>query len=482
MWVIKYVCALCLVAGVVLGAMTFDGVGDYVSIPNGGDLIRNDIHTIVVWFRVDSFANAPVLWSAVSPAVRDSYAEIISDTSVYWGYRDGDGAKRREYTVDSLGSGWHHIVMAKTGATTGNMYIDGVLQTSYTDNFVATSHGAGLPLLFCAYNHTSPILPLDGTLSYARIYSYALTAAEVAQLYLAPVDLQTGLVDANRGGAYYNHDVFTNQLASLPTPQAVQRWDTNGVDRLAFYSKLNTRFATGDQVADVQDISGERNHGTLMPTRDTGPTKVARGYFFDGGNSYITANGATQVDYPFTLSAWAKTSATAVETVSGFYNSSVCYRKYDIEITSGNVRLRAQDTGIASFVTTTGGGYADGTWYHIVGVYESATLRKLYVDGALIDTDTVSVVISAGLNVTAIGGMRDSTPGNYFTGSIDEPKIHNSTLTTPQVLALYNGTQPTNKPVLNMPFDNESYKTYSEDANHLEIISTTGIEQAGRIK
>ena len=142
------------------------------------------------------------------------------------------------------GAGYHHYVEAN-----GTQYVDGLADT-FSNIFWTYSAGTLTAGAFA------------GTCADLLAYEYALTANEVAQLYLAPVDPQTGLVDANRGGAYYNYDVFTNQLASLPTPQAVQRWDTNGVDRLAFSSKLNSPdTATGNAITNNATFySEDQNH------------------------------------------------------------------------------------------------------------------------------------------------------------------------------------------------------------------------------
>ena len=98
---------------------------------------------------------------------------------------------------------WAHIACVKDAAN-HYIYINGILDanratTAFQTNSLALEIGRRNP---------SAALPdtFDGSIADpVRIYSYALTANEVAALYLDKA-------------AYLNYTVFTNTYASLPTP------------------------------------------------------------------------------------------------------------------------------------------------------------------------------------------------------------------------------------------------------------------------
>jgi len=95
-------------------------------------------------------------------------------------------------------------------------------------------------------------------------------------------------------------------------------------------------------------------------------------------------------------------------------------------------------------------GYAGGsigsppalnTWYHVAGVYESATSRKAYINGSndSAANDNSNSVTPSGVNLLTIGGRFNTTIGSYFPGDIAEVGIGNAALTAAEVASLANG-------------------------------------------
>ncbi len=78
----------------------------------------------------------------------------------------------------------------------------------------------------------------------------------------------------------------------------------------------------------------------------------------------------------------------------------------------------------------------EGQWVHLVAVYTSATDRKLYLNGVLEATDTVSIPFVAG-NSIAVGVSNRSSQFGFWKNAIDEARLYNRALTVAEVKQLY---------------------------------------------
>ena len=82
-----------------------------------------------------------------------------------------------------------------------------------------------------------------------------------------------------------------------------------------------------------------------------------------------------------------------------------------------------------------------GVWYHLVGVHSAATNQiSLYVNGALIDTQSVGQAWNA-FGHTVVGrGQANSSPTDYWPGKIDDVQVYRRALQASDVTALYGGS------------------------------------------
>src|ERR1035437_5797188 len=169
-------------------------------------------------------------------------------------------------------------------------------------------------------------------------------------------------------------------------------------------------------------------------------------------NFVWTTNSATPnlvvTNYPFTIACWMQTSnyyPSSVET--SLWNQEWLYlgdgtpsgQYYALGIPTaapGSASQYARNTTAyfnSSLVTIT-----NGDWHHVVGVYNSATSRILYVDGIAANTNTTSVSIVARLNRIGIGGLTRSAPTDEVNGGLADVGIWVTNL-SPQTVALVNG-------------------------------------------
>jgi hypothetical protein len=150
--------------GQVGGGIEFNGTTQYYKITSGGDALGSaNGHRIRFWMNCADFSTAPVVLTCNGSV--EFFFEVDA-THIYWGYRGpGNPTHFKTYTV-TIGSGWHKVDLI--GAT-GDLYLDGVLQTSFTG--VHDSGAFGAADLWVGVYATGPVLFFDGILDDLSIDS-----------------------------------------------------------------------------------------------------------------------------------------------------------------------------------------------------------------------------------------------------------------------------------------------------------------------
>jgi hypothetical protein len=196
------------------------------------------------------------------------------------------------------------------------------------------------------------------------------------------------------------------------------------------------------------DYSGNGKHGTVSAA--TFILSGRRGYtaFFNGNDQYISTNvtfkGLTQA----TLEAWVLTTildgaahAVYMEPKDTDSNTS----RFTLYIDTDNrfkFAGRAPDTdGLTTWVDSTKT-LAINTWYHVVAIFNSVSdIQTLFINGA---AETNAVVDAAFSNTNPKTNPRIgiSWLTSEWKGFIDEFRLYNRALTTPEVSALYKHGKP----------------------------------------
>jgi hypothetical protein len=68
--------------------------------------------------------------------------------------------------------------------------------------------------------------------------------------------------------------------------------------------------------------------------------------------------------------------------------------------------------------------YNDGNWHHALGVSESQSSHKLYVDGVLAASSTTNMGGVVSCNQAGIGCLRRQTNGSFFPGLVDDALVY----------------------------------------------------------
>ena len=80
---------------------------------------------------------------------------------------------------------WTHLVMTNDGSTT-KLYVNGILETSYPENFLFTDNAYDLYVGVRGYGNNAPADYYDGKLDEFQIFGKALSQTEIDSLYNLP--------------------------------------------------------------------------------------------------------------------------------------------------------------------------------------------------------------------------------------------------------------------------------------------------------
>ncbi len=172
------------------------------------------------------------------------------------------------------------------------------------------------------------------------------------------------------------------------------------------------------------DDSTIGNHDGLtegsMTSADLVPGRIGNGLDFDGVDDRarirpIDLNGRTALS----MSAWIR-----VDALTG--DAAILTRRgggttwFDLAVTGAGAASATIDTTGTGSATTTGGTIGVGAWHHVGAVWNGTVLR-LYVDGAQVDEQPATGVLSSTSDTITLGRAADGSAA--FDGVIDEVRL-----------------------------------------------------------
>lgn len=257
----------------------------------------------------------------------------------------------------------------------------------------------------------------------------------------------TVITDFNIGARGNNSQYFDGTMHSVKIFHTILTAD----DAMNYYNNSNFNYrnkASLDltmgmaehDMTNVQTLDRSGNGKNMQlgdgTTASTYPTKTTtRGYTFDGSNDYMTRSTNLGIsDYPFTMLVWVNTTETSEDAVIDLADASEGDVNYALTINSGNGVVYARNGGGAE---RAGNLNVIGGWYHIVGVFASATSRKCYINGEFNIENTNSLAFNTNVDTFSVGRFGDSSPGSYYNGSLKFPKVIPLALTELQIKDIY---------------------------------------------
>lgn len=165
-----------------------------------------------------------------------------------------------------------------------------------------------------------------------------------------------------------------------------------------------------------------------------------------------TAGRFTNATNDLTIAALVKPTANGgawVGGIAGNFNTSgagVSGYGLSVEWPALTPGFTIQQAGGGTASACAGPNLTAGVWYFLVGTYTTGGGTKLYIDGALVDSDPTVVTgldSSAAPHIGNEGAALVSSPFGHFLGGIDEVSIWGDELTTAEVAQLFDAVSAT---------------------------------------
>jgi len=195
------------------------------------------------------------------------------------------------------------------------------------------------------------------------------------------------------------------------------------------------------------DVSGNARNGTY---NGTGVTYSTTGALTTDADTAVTLDGtAGKIDLPvgynpsgagITVEAWyyiaLSTDVSTSPRLVANAKTNTTFTGFQLRLDSASgCAFQIGSGSTSSTVLATAGAVTAATWHHLVGTYDSSTLR-LYQDGVLLNTAAYTGSVTASATQVSIGRL--ITPsGNFFKGGIDEVAIYPSVLTLARIKEHY---------------------------------------------
>jgi hypothetical protein len=393
------------------GWLTFDGIDDYISIPNDYSFTTGNgtDYTFEIWFKMRTLPtiqygpnghvwggqngnNVVMYLNPESGGV--SKGIMVYDDTRYLSSMMTNGG----FTADT----WAQWVIIGDGTNnTVSHYINGVLDkdagavspsTQYVKQWGLGQTKLGFDTRWNTYS------TLD--IAIARQYTRQLSPTEIKQNYFGSPIVTDGLVFAVDAG------------------------------NLVSYPKSGTA---------AYDLTGN-NNGTLI--NGVGfSSENGGGWVFDGVDDYIGTNNLGLSSH--TIEGWFNSNVTqgggsfsTIVNILGNYGAGS--DKYSMIGLIPSLTFRIDD-GVNSFRLIAETSYSTNTWYHVALTYNSSNgITRAYVNGS----DIGGITSTSGITFNSIPfNIAKTEAPVYFNGSVSLARVYDKALTAAEVQQNYQAEQ-----------------------------------------
>jgi hypothetical protein len=347
------------------------------------------------------------------------------------GFNTGSATNGDDYinsATDINDGNYHHVVVTRSAGTGAKqIFIDGILSSSDTNNggLLDAPELITIGALADASNPdpTSPgytgYQGYVGLLDDLQIYSRVISSSEVSALYTHPGgNVTNGLV------AHYDFDEGTAEAADV---------SGHGND-IVFAGYFN---GPGPQ---------------LTTTAESGAGALS----FDGG-SYLEPNGnlVTNLAASFSVSVWLQTTQSLGAAGNPAYqgagiitaeDASESHDVIPLALTGGN--LAFETDGNNSDTLTSSEAINDGKYHHVVVTRDGVSgAKQIYIDGVLNANDVADTALLSNPQVLVLGALSDASQSdpnfptanayNGYVGLMDDLQIYPRVLSAGEITFLY---------------------------------------------
>ena len=410
-------------------AFTFDGVNDYIDLPNNSMNFTGDF-SVSGWINQSSIKPYHMIIGNQGTSTGNWHGWLVwvFNNKLTFDLYNGNSAavSGRWQTTTTLSTNtWIHFTITKKPGQAVKIYLDGVI----SGGLLSGSNSANVTYTTTNYatigvNKYSNSISSDagywhGKIDSLNVYQKELTQVEVTELY-------------NSGNG--------KQITTTPIVQTglVLNLDAS---RSSSYTGTGTTWT---------DISGNGNNGTLVngPIFGTASGGVIT---FDGVNDYVSIAGLANYlnnKNKFSYETWFKVNnTTSFGTLFSFGNNDNYSNDIIFFISGNQICLQVNngaDGGAVAGFTSTG-------WNNMCVIYDgtqtgNTNRLKLYLNGVQqtlsfgsynvpASTSNTSMV-NAGLGAYSTGGWN-----NFISGSIVTSRLYTASLIDSEVLQNFNSTK-----------------------------------------
>jgi|GEM_PF-1259719 len=488
------------IAGTYGGAMSFDGVDDYVEVPAGASsLAITGAITLSAWVKFNVALSSQSYGNIMGRGVAWSSGNNGYSLTRYGGINNVYFDTHNTTTRDTLGApvgdtNWHFVAATWDGTTNVNgkkIYLDGVLY----DQKTSTISSMGQPNYpFRIGKDGNHNYPLNGSVDEARVWARALSAAEIQQQYYSNLakyapdkwvfsSTQPNLAEGVHSYYLYAQDSSQSYEASanrtvevgnivkfVPSTPAIDakssigflaaapalvnvtvssanlsqfKLSWNGTTYTPYDSSLVLMYnfdnvaSLGENSVKAVDVSQYGNNGTISGASWTANGKYGGAMAFDGVNDFVNVSALSQKTSS-TISGWFKFNE---------WDNDVLFSSRRVPTSSGsmqvyeesNSKLRVLVYGTSSWQVdiTSVAAFSTGTWYNLVVTGDSVAGWKLYVNGVFDNSDADVTPVFDGSTPLYLGSLGGYSPAYYFSGSIDEVRVYNRALSADEIRQQY---------------------------------------------
>jgi hypothetical protein len=456
--------------------LEFDGVDDYIRVPDSNDFTFPGDFTIDLWIYIknptDNYVGILSTYTGVGQEGYMLAGYITSGNIGWWDQVIGQSEGWQDTGTSFSINQWQHLTVVRdAGAIT--FYKNGVQIYSFpcsgTFNGGALTFGKWDP----AYGY------LNGFLDEVRIYDRALSAEEIRAIYheKSRIWVNVSCLSASQLTTIYMY--YGNPLAISKSNFDATFTKDYGEDGLVGLWHMDE----GSGLM-TNDSSGNGNHGTLV----NGPIwENEDGGQWNGRSEMIFANGSAlefdgiddYVEIPDdqslditqggTIEGWFKlNSLPTIQVYNIICKGTSPVDRWRIDITTGGEKLK--------FIT--GGGiqvehtahFSTQIYYYFVVTWDGVN-TTMYLNGKNVANSSSGSFSNPSVNIyiSSEAGVKD-----YFNGTIDEVRIYNRSLSEDEIKAHYQRRKYANPEPTVLLGPEEMYQKYIPFGTYISTVFDSG--------
>jgi hypothetical protein len=456
-------------------ALDFDGINDYVNIANSASL-NPSVITLAAWVKANQAGCQKVITKQW-----DIYALDFGcgNGNLTFEFRNTSGTNDYNVMVSNFVTtpGYWHFVAVSYDGTLLNFYMDGQQEVhSFNRGTLKTSDTYDVSIGIRKLDGANPF---NGTIDEVKMWSRALTAAEIQSEYSAapsicsdgtpydscsatkPLYCSSGALIDGCGSPYNCGCPFGYTCQSDGTcADFIGNWKFN--ENLGIIAFDSSTYGNDGQIYGETFYDGTLGNGTAgtQPTRLSGSSCMYGSCLGFEGTPSVIADVVNATDIPsgsLTVMSWIypkQISGDERTIVSKWSNAA--NDEWILRLSGGELDFYIVNSTYGSEeAKSSGAGITINTWQHVAITYDRPNKQvTFYVNGSQKDVKTFpyngQMVDSS--KIIRIGAQGGGT-FDPFNGTIDEVRIWNRTLSSTEIQAEMTSPLPVSRPTASYSFE-----------------------------